>query len=405
MSRDLAPPDRSLRLITVTLAFACGATVANIYYAQPLLGLISTSLHVSESVATTVVTATQLGYLLGLLFLVPLGDLLENRAFASRTLLGTALALLVAGLAPDATLFIAVCVVVGISSTVCQVLVPLAAHFAPPDRRGHVVGQVMSGLLVGILLARTVSSLVASVASWRTIYVVSAVMMVGLSLALRQVLPQRRTDPNSSYGDLLRSVARLVKDEPVLRTRALCQALMFGAFTCYWTGIAYELVDAHGLSQRQIAVFALVGAAGAVSAPIAGRVGDRGHGQAGRVVMMVLGAVSLLLADLGASSVVALAVAAILLDLATQSHQVLGQRDIYALRDDARARITTVYMSTVFAGGTLSSAAAGWLHSRWGWSGVSLFAAALPCLAIVVWAHGTAREQRMRRSAGEPVEV
>lgn len=376
---------RSLRLIGITLAVACGASVANLYYAQPLLDLIGVSFGVSQGTATVIVTATQIGYALGLAFLLPLGDLLENRKLASRTLIATAVALVVAAVAPQFWLFLSVSVLVGITSVVAQILVPLAAHLAPPETRGKFVGQVMSGLLLGIMLARSVASFAAAAWGWRSIYAISAVLMVLTSLALVKVLPSRRPDSTARYGELLRSVIRLARTQPLLRRRAGTQALLFGAFTAYWTAVAYELIGRHHLSQIGIAVFALVGAAGAAAAPLAGRLGDAGHGTAGRIGALTMAVVAMALAALGAANLILLAVAGLLLDFAVQGHQVLSQREIYGLSDTARARINTVYMTTVFIGGALSSAVTGLLHEASGWTAVTSFGAILPVVGILIW--------------------
>ena len=388
------PPRFSLRVISWALAVACGLTVANLYYSQPLLELIAQSFHVSRGAASVVVTATQLGYAIALALVLPLGDLLENRTLACRTLIGTAAALAVAAFVPDFGWFLAMSVLIGITSVVAQILIPFAAHLAPPEQRGRFVGQVMSGLLLGILLARTLSSLVAAAFGWRTIYVISAVLMLALSGALLMVLPKRRPPHSSSYGSLLMSVGRLIAGQPMLRRRALAQGLQFAAFSAFWTSIAYQLVARFGFSQAAIGLFALVGAAGAAAAPIAGRLGDRGWGHLARLGAIVTGVVSMVLAVLGSSSIIALAVAAILLDLAVQGHQVLGQRDIYALTENSRARINTVYMTTVFVGGAIGSAVSGVLFSRFGWTSVCVFGGALFLGGAIVWAFGHLRGDR-----------
>jgi predicted MFS family arabinose efflux permease len=198
------------------------------------------------------------------------------------------------------------------------------------------------------------------------------------------VVPHRQPDHPSGYGRLLLSLRELVASEPVLRNRALCQACMFGAFTVYWTGIAYELTAAHHFTQDGIAVFALVGAAGAAAAPLAGRLGDRGYGRVVRPLTMLLAAVAFAVAGFGAHSVILLGLGGLLLDFAVQSHGVLNQRDIYALRDDARARINTVYMTTTFIGGAIASAVTGILHTAYGWTGVSVFGTCLALLALII---------------------
>ncbi len=213
--------------------------------------------------------------------------------------------------------------------------------------------------------------------------------MIGVSLALARWLPRREPAEPTTYGSLLRSVVHIAREEPALRRRAATQALMFGAFTAFWTAIAFELTEHHGLSQAGVGLFALVGAAGALAAPIAGRIGDRGHGRVASGVALAVAAGALILAATTASSLVLLAVAAVALDLAVQGHQVLSQQEIYALRPAARARINTVFMSTIFLSGAISSALAGVLYDGGGWSAVALFAAALPAVAFVIWARAT----------------
>jgi predicted MFS family arabinose efflux permease len=284
--------------------------------------------------------------------------------------------------------------VVGATSVVAQLLVPFAAHLAPPEQRGRFVGQVMSGLLLGILLARTVASLTAAAWGWRSIYLISAGLMVVVSVALARVLPSRPPDHTGSYRELMASLVHLARTEPVLRARALSQALMFGSFTAYWTAIAYELVGAHHLDQTGIGIFALVGAAGAVAAPIGGRLGDRGLGRRSRGVAIVIGLAAMVLAHLGAGSVLLLAGAGVLLDFAVQGHQVLSQRDIYGLHSDARSRVNAVYMTTTFVGGAVSSALTGVIHDRWGWGGVTVFAGILQVFALLMWIRGDRSRSR-----------
>jgi len=377
-----------LRTLTVLLATACGLTVANLYYAQPLLDLISRSFHVGQGTATTVVTMTQVGYVLGLLFVLPVGDLLENRVLVTRTLVLTAISLLAAAAAPGFGVFLAACVLIGLSSVVAQILVPLAAHLAPAGQEGRFVGRVMSGLLLGILLARSVASVLAEAAGWRAIFYLSAGLMAALAVVLWRMLPSRQPDHSAGYGSLLASVGALVRDEPVLRRLALSQACMFGAFSAFWTAIAYELIDEHHFGQDAIGLFALVGAAGAAAAPLGGRLADHGHGRFGRAGTLVLAAAAMATAGFGHRSVVLLAVGGVLLDLGVQCHQVMSQQVIYALRPEARARINTVYMSTVFIGGAVSSALAGVLHDAYGWPGVTAFAGALPLVGLLIWVSG-----------------
>ncbi|WP_433300362.1 MFS transporter [Actinoplanes sp. CA-030573] len=377
---------RVRRALIPLLALACGLTVANLYYSQPLLDLIAGNFGVSQGAATVVVTLTQIGYALGLLLLLPLGDLVENRRLTTRLLGGTAAALLLAAICPAYPLFLAFSVLIGVTSVVAQILVPFAAHLAPEEERGAIVGKVMGGLLLGILLARTVSSFVSGLWGWRAIYFISAALMIVLAVALWRLLPPRAPSHTAGYRSLLRSVWDLALAEPALRRRAACQGLLFGAFSAYWTAIAYELIGEHGLSQAQIAIFALVGAGGAAAAPIAGKIADRGYGAVASGGALALAAAMAVLAAAGHRSVLVLGLAGVLLDFAVQAHQVMSQHEIYALRADARARINTVFMTTVFTCGAISSALTGVLHHRYGWTGACILAACCATTGLLVWA-------------------
>jgi predicted MFS family arabinose efflux permease len=375
----------SLRLTMLLLAVSCGAAVANIYYAQPLLGEIAHSFAISHGTASLVVTATQVGYAFGLAFLLPIGDLIPARRLVSGLLVGTAATLLIACLAPGFRILLAAFVVLGLTSIVAQILMPLAARLAPAEERGRWMGTVTSGLLVGIMLARSLSSFAAAAWGWQSIYVISAGLMLVLSVALRFLLPPAEPLYRASYGSLIRSTVELARSEPILRRRSLAQALMFGTFTTFWTAIAYELASRHGLDQTEIAVFALVGAAGALSAPLIGRLGDSGHGAVGRFVGFALAIAAMTLAALGASSVALLVTAAVVLDVGAQFNYVLSMRDIYELAPDARARINSVFMTTMFLGGAVASALTGVISDRWGWSGVCVFGIVEATLGVLVW--------------------
>lgn len=399
-------PDRSpaLRWTILALAFACGASVANLYYAQPLLGPMGRTFGIGSGTATLIVTMTQIGYALGLSLLTPLGDLWENRRLVTRTLIATAAALAAAAVAPGIGIFLTVSVLIGATSVVAQILVPWSSHLAPAEARGKVVGQVTGGLLLGIMLARSVSSLVAAAWGWRSVYVLSAVLMLVVSAVLRLRLPERRPAHSAGYLSLVASAYRFALREPVLRHRALSQASMFAAFTAFWTAVPYELVDRHHFTETGIAAFALVGAAGAAAAPVAGRLGDRGHGVRARNTAFVVGLIALLVAALGSSQIVLLALGGVLLDFAVQSHQVLSVRDIYGLSTHARARMNAFYMTCVFAGGAVASAATGSVLGADGWSGVMALAAVLMVVGAAesIWDWATTHRAAARAVRSEP---
>src|SRR3954454_18035342 len=270
------------RLVAL-LAVACGATVANLYYAQPLLDTIARALGVSAGTAGLLVTATQAGYVTGLLFIVPLGDLLQRRTLVARLLVVDALALAVAAAAPAFGVLAAALAAVGVTSCAAQILVPFASSLAPEAERGRVVGRVMSGLLLGILLARTVAGIVAALGGWRLIYGLAAGAMLVLAVVLRRALPVvEPPEGRLVYGTLLRSVGTLIREEPTLRRRmAFGFASMF-SFSGFWTSIAFLLSGPqYGYSEAVIGLFSLAGLPGAWVAAIAGRVPDAGHQLAG----------------------------------------------------------------------------------------------------------------------------
>jgi len=375
--------------LTVTLAAACGLIVANLYYAQPLIGLIGPDLGLPVAAQGLVVTLAQIGYGLGLALVVPLGDLLENRRLICTILCLTAIALAAATLAPTAPVFLAACLAIGISSVVAQILVPFAAHLAPDARRGRVVGNVMSGLLLGILLARPVASLIAHDAGWRPVFGISAAAMLILSLVLSRSLPRRLPEHKGSYLSLLHSLWILFISNPTLRRRATCHAALFAGFSLFWTGVPLLLASpVFGYTQRGIAFFALAGAAGAIAAPVAGRFADRGLTRAGMGIAMLIVALSFLLAHvagMGEGSVLLLVAAAILLDLGVSSNLVLSQRVIYSIDAAARSRLNGVFMAIFFTGGAIGSALASWSYASGGWPLLSWIGFAFGILALILY--------------------
>jgi len=384
-TEDSAHPALS-RSLVLLMALACGVVVANIYYAQPLVGLIGPAVGLSPETASLVVTLTQVGYGAGLILLVPLGDLLENRRLVVVTLCSTVAALLVAAVAPTASLFLAASFLIGVTSVAVQMLVPLAAHMAPEASRGQVVGNVMSGLLLGILLARPVSSLIADSLGWRAVFGLSAVAMVGFAVLMRRVLPQRRPTGRSSYGALLGSLGRLLVRTPVLQRRTVYQTMMFAAFSLYWTSVPLLLAGApFHLSQRGIALFALSGAAGALVAPIAGRIADRGWTRPATGFALAMAALSFFVARAGEGSIALLVLAGLLLDMGVQMNMVLGQRAIYSLGAETRSRMNAIYMAIFFLGGAAGSALAGYAFAVGGWEPVTWIGFAFPAVGLLFY--------------------
>jgi predicted MFS family arabinose efflux permease len=370
--------------ITILLAAACGLTAANIYYAQPLISLIAPTIGIGDTAASLIVTVTQVGYCAGLILLVPLGDLLENRGLIFWTLFGSAVALLAAAFAPSAPAFLTATLFIGFLSVAAQMLIPIAAHLAPDASRGRTIGNVMSGLLLGIMLARPVSSLIADALGWRAVFEASALATAVLALTLRRLLPERRPKVDHGYLALIWSLWALLRDTPVLRRRAAYQATMFAAFSLFWTAVPLELAGStYGLTQRGIALFALAGAGGALSAPIVGRIADRGWGRALTGVSLAVVVVAFVLARIGANgSMVALLAAGIVLDAGVQGNQIVGQRTIYALGDQARSRLNGLYIAIFFIGGAAGSAVASVAYASGGWERVCWIGLAFPLIAL-----------------------
>lgn len=402
------------RGVVLTLAAACGLVVANLYYAQPLLHLLSSSLGVSVSSASDVVTATQIGYAGGLAFLVPVGDLVERRRLVVGVLGLTAVAALATAAAPSLLLLAVAAAVLGTTSVVAQVLVPLAADLAPAAARGRVVGTVMSGLLLGILLARTASGLLAAVVGWRGVYLVAAGAMLGLAGLLWAVLPTSPPPGRSSYSSTLRSTARLVLEEPVLPERAVYGAAMFAAFSVFWTTMSFLLSGPpYRYSSPIIGLFGLAGAAGAMVATVAGRWSDRGRDRWATATFVLVGLASFAALAAGGRHLGWLLVGVVALDVATQGLQITNQGAIYRLRPDARSRLTAVYMTAYFVGGSLGSLLGGLVYEAGGWGPTCGLGAAFVGVAAVRFLRrelGTPRTptvpvRRSRRASSRPDAV
>ncbi|MDE3012102.1 MAG: MFS transporter [Pseudomonadota bacterium] len=354
------------------LATACGLIVANLYYAQPLTALISQSIGLGAEHAGLITTFTQLGYGAGLIFIAPLGDLIENRRLVVAGLALTTTALLAAWLSHSALSFLLAALFIGLGSVVAQVIVPFAAHLTVETQRGHVVGKVMTGLLLGIMLARPAASLIAGVWGWHAVFLASALATGSLAIALAGRLPRRDPAATTRYPQLLSSMWHLLTTTPVLQRRALYHACLFGAFSLFWTTVPLLLTGPiFGLSQLQLAAFALVGVAGAIAAPIAGRMADRGKVRSGTLLAMSAVAAAFALTLIGTpgsrTAVLALCAAAVLLDMGVAANLVFGQREIFVLGAAMRGRLNGLYMAIFFLGGALGSSLGAWCFAHHGW--------------------------------------
>ena len=382
-----APSDSRLsRGLVLLFAITTGVAVANLYYVQPLLDEIGGALHVSSAVAGLLVTATQLGYVLGLVLLVPVGDLVERRGLITRLLLFAAVALVVCAAAPSFPILALALLATGALSCVAQVVVALASHLADEGSRGRVVGSVMSGLLIGILSARTVSGLVAELGGWRLVFALAAGAVLATAVLIRFATRPVPATSEIGYGAALRSVGSLVRELPVLRQRMLLGALHFAGFSVLWTSITFLLSGSpYDLGEGAIGLFGLAGIAGAAIAPVAGRLADRGKGRLAQTFFLSTILVSWGLLALGRSSVIPLVLGIILLDLGVQGTQISNQAAVYALHGQARSRLTTAYMASVFVGGVIGSALASWVYGWGGWGPTCVLGALLAATELAVW--------------------
>ncbi|KUL46023.1 transporter [Streptomyces sp. NRRL F-4489] len=381
-----SPPARLVPL----LALACGSSVATVYFSQPLLVTLGERFAIGSGLLGAIVTVTQLGYAVGLLALVPLGDLLNHRRLVTGQLGLLALALLAAGLAPGVAALLGALAVVGLLAVVAQTMVAAAAALTPPARRGRAVGTVTGGIVTGILLARAAAGVLADLAGWRAVYLVSAGATAVLAVLLRRVLPPGKPSagvPRPSYGRLVASTVTLFARQPLLRVRGALALLVFAAFSTLWSGVAQPLSSPPwSLSHTAIGAFGLAGAAGAVAAGVAGRWNDRGYAQRTTGAGLALLTLSWIPLALTGQSLWALAAGAVLLDFAVQAVHVTNQTLIHAVRPDAGSRIIGGYMVFYSAGSSLGALGSSLAYATAGWPAVTALGATFSLAALLLWA-------------------
>ena len=380
--------------LILLMSVATGLAVASNYYAQPLLDTIARAFDLSASSAGFIVTAAQLGYAAGLLFLVPLGDMFERRMLIVSMTLLAAGGMLITASSQSLTMMIIGTALTGLFSVVAQILVPLAATLASPEKRGKVVGTIMSGLLLGILLARTVAGLLASLGGWRTVYWVASVLMLIMALALWRGLPKVKQENHLNYPQLLASVFSLFTRDKLLRTRAILGCLTFANFSILWTSMAFLLAaPPFNYSEGVIGLFGLAGAAGALGARPAGGLADKGKSHMTTSAGLVLLLLSWAAIWYGHVSVLALIVGILVPDLTVQGVHITNQTVIYRMKPDARNRLTAGYMTSYFIGGAAGSliSASAWQHA--GWTGVCAIGAIVAAINLLVWWRGYHRQE------------
>jgi predicted MFS family arabinose efflux permease len=374
--------------LTFVFAVATGSLIANIYYAQALVAVISPALGLHASLAGLIVTITQLSFAAGLLLLSSLADLVENRRLILLCIAATIVGLCGAARSTSAAMFLLSSVVFGVGAVGAQIIVPLAAHLASDQRRGRVIGDVMAGLITGIMLSRPIANLISSAFGWRAVFGASAVLALAIFGVLWFALPVRDPRGAMSYRAILASTWHILITTPLLQRRAAYQAIMFAMFSLFWTGVPLVLSQRFGFDQRDIALFALAGAGGALAAPIAGRLADRGLTWQTSLGAMLLIAVSFALTGwaVAAGALIVFALAAIGLDAAMQTNHIVSQRVIYGIDPEARGRMNAVYMTSIFLAGAVGSFLAGVTYFYGGWTATASTGVGLGLLLLALFA-------------------
>lgn len=380
------------------LGVACAVGVGSIYYNQPLLMVMGRSLGQGARAMGFVAVATQVGYAAGLLFFVPLGDVAERRTLMMRMYAGAAVALLLTGLAHGLGWMIAASVMVGLMASVTHVALPLAPDLVPHERRGQAIGTVMTGLLLGILLARSFAGWLSRLNGWRTVFFIAAVMNAVFVPIIYRAMPRMRPRESLTYGETMRSLWTLFRTEPLLREAGTVGGLVFASFSCFWTTLTFLLQAHYNMGPGVAGTFGVVGAAGAMVAPFAGRLADK---RGTRYVVSAAGAVLtcsyiwLWLTERAHSSValhmLGMVVGVVALDVGAQMMQVANQTRIFGLGAQARSRLNTIYMTMYFVGGAVGSALAALAWSRWQWTGVCVLEICLIAAAGLRHATGFSR--------------
>ncbi len=372
--------------LILLMSVATGLAVASNYYAQPLLETIARAFALSVNQAGFIVTAAQLGYAVGLMLLVPLGDIFERRKLIVVMTLLSAGGMLVTASSQSLWVMIFGTAITGLFSVVAQILVPLAATLAAPENRGKVIGTIMSGLLLGILLARTVAGLLASLGGWRTVYWVASVLMILMAGALWRGLPSAKPQNHLNYFQLLRSVLGLFLGDKILATRALLGGLTFASFSILWTSMAFLLASPpFNYSEGMIGLFGLAGAAGALGARPAGSISDKGKAHITTTAGLLLLLLSWGFIALGQVSIIALIIGILVLDLTVQGVHITNQSVIYRMVPEARNRLTAGYMTSYFIGGAAGSVISASAYQHAGWNGVCLAGGIITLVNLLVW--------------------
>lgn len=378
------------KALILVLAIACGLTVANLYYIQPLLGDISKTFHVNQLSISFAATLTQIGYALGMIFILPLGDIKEKRSLILIMLSLSTISLISMFLSSNIYILIISSFAVGFTSIIPQLIIPLAAELSTPNKRGEIIGTIMSGLLIGILLSRTVGGLLGNYLGWKSVYFIAAIIMISLIIILRKMIPLSKPTSKIKYTKLLKSMIDLLRTETVLRQASINGALMFAAFSAFWTSLIFLLESSHyNMGAEAAGLLGLVGVVGALAAPLVGKLSDK----KGSIFIIEICIIIVILAYVSffifGFNICGLILGIILLDLGVQSCNVSNQARIHALNEENRNRLNTIYMVSFFLGGAIGSFFASYSYSIFGWYGVCTFGIITQIIAFTI--HKTRR--------------
>lgn len=372
-------------LLIIVMAIACGLTVANLYYIQPLLGDIAKTFNVNETSVGFAAMLTQIGYAVGMIFILPLGDIKEKRNLITIMLLFSILSLTIMFFSHNIFMVIFSSFAIGFTSIIPQLIIPLAAQLSAPKERGKTIGTVMSGLLIGILISRTFSGILGGYLGWKIVYIIAAIMMLILMIALKKLIPVSKPVSNFKYTELLKSMFYLIKKEPVLREASINGAMIFAAFSAFWTSLTFLLGSAHyNMGPQAVGLFGLVGVSGALAAPLVGKTADKKGPRFVIGICLVVIIISYIFFFLFGFKIWGLILGVILLDLGVQSGNVSNQTRVQSLNEEMRNRINTVYMVSFFLGGAFGSFLGSYSYLHFGWYGVCIFGIATQIIAVIV---------------------
>lgn len=369
------------------MAVCTGLIVANLYYCQPLIVLIANEFKIPEANAGTITYLTQAGYAIGLFFMVPLGDKIERKKQILMTTLASVIALIIAATAQSFFILQIASLLLGITSIVPQLILPLAASLTAPEQRGKVVGTIMSGLLIGILLSRTLSGFIGQLWGWRSMFWIAAGICLLIFFAIQRKFPVNKPQFQGSYGQLIQSLFTLIKTQPVLREATLINVFCFAQFGAFWTTMVLLLSgEPFSFNSATIGLFGIVGASGALAAPLVGKMGDKGNPRIAVGYGCLLMLISFIVFYFSIESIIGVIIGIVFIDVGIQGVHISNQTRVYSLLPEARNRLNTVFMSFSFLGTAAGSAYGLFLWKLGGWHAVAIGCAVLALLALTVYA-------------------